>query len=74
MAKVPLERTDMVLHAGQIRMFSPREILNFLGFPVAFEFPAGVGMKAQWKMCGNSLSVTMVSYLMRILLTTDWGG
>jgi tRNA (cytosine38-C5)-methyltransferase len=57
-----------------IRYFTPYEIARLHGFPVgrinhlSFEFPPGVETMQQYRLLGNSLSVTVVSRLLEGLL------
>lgn len=43
-----------------LRRFTPREILNFLGFPPEFDMPGALTLKQQYKYIGNSLSLPAV--------------
>ncbi len=52
---VPLILTD-----SGIRKLSPRECLNFQGFPQEFTFPKGMPLSAQYKQAGNSVVVPLV--------------
>jgi tRNA (cytosine38-C5)-methyltransferase len=63
-----LDRTDMLLHSGRIRMFHPRELLNLFGFPDWFSFPEGMVIRDQFKLIGNSVNVTVVRALLQELL------
>lgn len=42
------------------RRFSPREILNLLGFPPGYRLPGGLSLANAWRLVGNSLSVPAV--------------
>jgi DNA (cytosine-5)-methyltransferase 1 len=42
---------------GQVRKFSPREILRLLGFPESFVLPPSLSLSQQWSLIGNSLSI-----------------
>ena len=56
---------------GFYRRFSPREILNLLGFPQGFSLDASIPLRKQWKLVGNSLSLPVVKYLIAHL--PCWG-
>jgi tRNA (cytosine38-C5)-methyltransferase len=56
---------------GELRRFSPSELLRIFGFPRAFSFPAGLPLKARFKMVGNSINVGVVARLLRELLIGD---
>ena len=56
------------LKAKKLRFFSPREMLNLHGFPEHYSFPNDVSNLQAYKLIGNSLSVTVVSELVRYLL------
>jgi tRNA (cytosine38-C5)-methyltransferase len=53
---------------GQLRRFSPAELLCIFGFPRSFGFPPGVPLKAQFKMVGNSINVGVVERLLQELV------
>jgi tRNA (cytosine38-C5)-methyltransferase len=55
-------------HLGRIRLFSPKEVLNLMGFPRMFAFPPGGTLRHRWKQVGNSISVTVVTALVDYLL------
>jgi site-specific DNA-cytosine methylase len=48
-----------------IRYFTPRELLNLFGFPQDYRFPPQITKKKQYELIGNSINVTVVSYLLR---------
>lgn len=50
---------------GGLRRFSPREVLNFLGFGPQFSFPDEFDERQQYKYAGNSLSVPVIGALVR---------
>lgn len=50
------------------RFFAPREIARIHGFPECFHFPSAVGRKKQYELLGNSLSVQVVTALLKYLL------
>ena len=53
---VPLMLTDK-----GIRKLSPKECLNFQGFPHEFQFPNDLSMAAKYKQAGNSVVVPLVT-------------
>lgn len=50
----------IILTPKGIRKLSPRECLNFQGFPINFEFPYDISMSAMYKQVGNSVVVPLV--------------
>eukprot|EP00933_Yihiella_yeosuensis_P018208 TRINITY_DN15033_c0_g2_i1.p1 TRINITY_DN15033_c0_g2~~TRINITY_DN15033_c0_g2_i1.p1 ORF type:complete len:518 (+),score=96.14 TRINITY_DN15033_c0_g2_i1:58-1611(+) len=64
----PLDRDNLASAAGTIRFFSPKEVLNFLGFPRSYSIPQGIGLKHCYKSVGNSIAVCVCSQLLRMLL------
>lgn len=52
---VPIIRTDY-----GIRKLSPRECLNFQGFPKEFTFPNTISLSSKYKQAGNSVVVPLV--------------
>lgn len=53
---VPIILTDK-----GIRKLSPKECLNFQGFPEEYSFPADISMSAMYKQAGNSVVVPLVT-------------
>ena len=49
------------------RFFAPSEIAAIHGFPRSFAFPAHITRKKQYELLGNSLSVPVVTLLVRAL-------
>lgn len=62
-----LDKGNLPAAVGHIRLFSPKEILNFLGFPPEFRLPKHLSAKKSYKVAGNSVSVTVISQLLAIL-------
>ena len=53
----------------RLRFFAPSEIARLHGFGAGeLAFPPEVGRKKQFELLGNSLSVTVVTHLLRLLL------
>lgn len=50
-----------------LRRFSPREILNLLGFPAHYRLPQTLPLAHAWRLVGNSLSVPAVREVLRAL-------
>ena len=50
-----------------LRYFTPREVSNLMCFPPDFIFPSHLSIKQCYKALGNSLNVTVVSFLIRYL-------
>lgn len=51
----------LVLVDKGIRKLTPRECLNFQGFPEAYSFPSTISLSAQYKQAGNSVVVPLVT-------------
>ncbi len=51
---------------NKLRRFSPREILNLLGFNPGFAFPADVGLPTQWRLVGNSVDVRCIRHILQL--------
>lgn len=68
LADVPLDRSDMSKYKGQLRRFSPKELLRIFGFPNEFVFPDDISLEHQYKLIGNSVNVSVVSFLVLHLL------
>lgn len=64
----PITRDAATLRTAGLRYFSPREIANLHGFPQTFKL-GSVSSKQQYKLLGNSLSVTVVQALLAHLLS-----
>lgn len=50
----------IILTEKGIRRLSPRECLNFQGFPPEYQFPPSLAYSAQYKQAGNSVVVSLV--------------
>jgi DNA (cytosine-5)-methyltransferase 1 len=50
----------LILDDIGIRKLTPRECLNFQGFPKTFKFPDNVAQNQRYKQAGNSVTVTLV--------------
>lgn len=64
----PLDRSNPAASHGSVRFFSPKEILNVLGFPEGFQLPSDMELRHRYKVVGNSIAVTVASSLLRLLL------
>lgn len=54
--------------AGKLRLFSPSELLRLFGFPSTFSFPEDMKLRQQWRLIGQSVSVTVVQHLIHAAL------
>ena len=65
------ERRVSALRKLRLRFFSPREIARLMGFPEVdkFSFPEETTRLQCYRVLGNSLNVTVVAFLLRILLS-----
>jgi len=50
----------LILDDIGIRKLTPRECLNFQGFPKTFKFPNNVAQNQRYKQAGNSVTVSLV--------------
>ncbi|XP_070502261.1 tRNA (cytosine(38)-C(5))-methyltransferase [Chironomus tepperi] len=65
-----IERNDMNLEMKEklkLRFFTPMEVARLMRFPKDFTFPATISRKSQYKLLGNSINVTVVSELIKVL-------
>ncbi|ETO31585.1 hypothetical protein RFI_05537 [Reticulomyxa filosa] len=54
---------------GQIRFFSPREMLCLMGFPTTYKLPPTLGTRSCYKLIGNSVNVSICKILLKHLLS-----
>jgi site-specific DNA-cytosine methylase len=52
---------------GRVRLFTPREILNLLGFPASHRLPAEKTPTSTWPLVGNSLAIPVVRHVLRAI-------
>ncbi len=68
----------LITQNGLIRKLSPRECLNFQGFPGKYRFPDSIAMSAKYKQAGNSVVVPLVqsvcAEIIRIVAPSKTGG
>ncbi len=58
-----------ILRSLHLRFFTPREIARLLGFPDGrFSFPEDSSRLHRYRVLGNSLNVTVVAHLIRVLV------
>ena len=50
----------LILDNLGIRKLTPRECLNFQGFPKSFKFPKTVGQSQRYKQAGNAVTVNLI--------------
>eukprot|EP00941_MAST-03F_sp_MAST-3F-sp1_P005109 g5109.t1 len=67
----PIPRSLDHLKSLKLRYFSPREVARLHGLPESFSFPDDISLKQRYGLLGNSLSVTVVSSLLRFLFSTE---
>ena len=63
--KSPAQSGSYLRWNGQLRRFSPREILRLLGYRDDFILPEQLSLRQQWKLVGNSLSVPVVLHCLK---------
>ncbi len=59
---VPLIKDDL-----GIRKLTPRECLNFQGFPKSFKFPVDMPISQRYKQAGNAVTVNLIQKIAKIL-------
>ena len=59
---------NYVTHKGKIRKLTPRECLNFQGFPKSFRFPDDMPVSQRYKQVGNAVTVTLIAKIAKIIL------
>ena len=50
-----------------IRKLTPRECLNFQGFPKSFKFPKTVGQSQRYKQAGNAVTINLITRIAKII-------
>lgn len=55
--------------ARGLRLFTPCEVVRFLGFPESFTFDAAHHRRQRWKYAGNSLSVDALRHILSVIPT-----
>jgi len=50
----------LIIRNGIIRKLSPKECLNFQGFPKSYQFPSSIATSAMYKQAGNSVVVPLI--------------
>lgn len=59
----------LIIRGGIIRKLSPKECLNFQGFPESYNFPKDISKSAMYKQAGNSVVVPLVQAVCEQMLT-----
>ena len=62
-----IDRTELGLLFGRIRLFHPQELKKLFGFPESFKFPESMSKRQQYSCIGNSISVSVVREVMKEL-------
>ena len=62
-------KTGAYLINNQVRQLTKRECLRVQGFPESFSFPDEITRAQAYKMCGNSVSVPVVSKIFKQVAT-----
>ena len=62
-----IDRDFMPSLHGRLRLFHPVEMLRIAGFPPWFAFPPAVSLGKQFACIGNSINITVVTHVMRLL-------
>ena len=57
----------LILDDVGIRKLTPRECLNFQGFPKSYKFPDDVGQSQRYKQAGNAVTVDLVKKIAIII-------
>ena len=59
----------LILTKAGIRKLSPKECLNFQGFPSTYQFPANIPFSACYKQAGNSVVVPLIQEVCQQIYT-----
>lgn len=59
----------LILTQSGIRKLSPKECLNFQGFPSTYQFPANIPFSACYKQAGNSVVVPLIQEVCQQIYT-----
>ncbi len=54
---------------GQVRRFSPAEMLRLFGFPGTFRFPEHMELKEIWQLVGNAVDIRAVRHVLQTIPT-----
>lgn len=60
----------LILVDDGIRKLSPKECLNFQGYPSKYTFPSKIADSAKYKQAGNSVVVPLIEKVCRNIITT----
>ena len=63
-------KTGAYLIKNKVRQLTPRECLRAQGFPDTYTFPPEISKSQAYKMCGNSVSVPVLSNIYYSILDT----
>lgn len=61
----------ILLKSMRLRYLTPREIARLHSFPAKFVFPHSVSHRQKYALLGNSLSVKVVSILLKWLMSAQ---
>jgi DNA (cytosine-5)-methyltransferase 1 len=61
----------LVVTKDGIRKLTPKECINFQGYPKEYSFPASIAESAKYKQAGNSIVVPVLEGLFRQLMEDD---
>ena len=57
----------LLLDKYGIRKLTPRECLNFQGFPKSFKFPDDMPVSQRYKQAGNAVTVKLITKIAKII-------
>ena len=60
MSNFDCKYVPLILSDYGIRKLTPRECLNFQGFPAEYKFPETNAISANYKQAGNSVTVPLI--------------
>lgn len=60
----------LILTPNGIRKLTPKECLNFQGYPKEYSFPDGIPNSAKYKQAGNSVVVPLIEKVCKNIVTT----
>lgn len=60
----------LILTKKGIRKLTPKECLNFQGYPISYSFPTNIAESAKYKQAGNSVVVPLIRKVCQNIVTT----
>lgn len=67
-AHQPMDRDNMMGLSNKVRRLTPEELLRLFGFGHDYQFPMAISREQRYRLIGNSVSVFVITELVRELL------